>query len=269
MYWKTKKVPVDGHSVQSFSIGEGSEAILLVHGGPGAPSDYMREAHAFLPKAGYHVITWDQLGCGKSDKPESTSLWKIDRFTHEMEAIRKAYGLKRVHILGTAWGGMLSIEYALYYPKEIASLILVNTSPSITLLEREHEQYRKILKAQGSADLQKKLYESRLCRLAQWPKSLTYATKNISQPVLTTLYGPNLFDITGNLKNWERMRDIHVIDQPTLILSGEHYCSSIATQVQSHLQNSRYEILKGASRTPYFETPANYQSAVLSFLANY
>jgi Predicted hydrolases or acyltransferases (alpha/beta hydrolase superfamily) len=50
-------------------------------------------------------VTFDQLGTGASDRPTDPALWTIQRYVEEVEAVRKALGLGRVHLLGHSWGG--------------------------------------------------------------------------------------------------------------------------------------------------------------------
>ena len=59
------------------------------------------------------VILYDQLGSGRSDRPNDTALWRTDRFVEELDAVRRALGLHEVHILGHSWGGALATEYLL------------------------------------------------------------------------------------------------------------------------------------------------------------
>jgi proline iminopeptidase len=52
---------------------------------------------------GYRVVIHDQLGNGRSDKPRDKSLWTITRYVEEVEAVRRALKLGRVHLLGQSW----------------------------------------------------------------------------------------------------------------------------------------------------------------------
>src|SRR6476619_5420521 len=49
--------------------------LLLLHGGPGHPSYYLSPLEEL--SADRPVIFYDQLGCGRSDRPNDTSLWKL------------------------------------------------------------------------------------------------------------------------------------------------------------------------------------------------
>ena len=118
-------IPVtDGYRVWYRIVGGGADhediPLLALHGGPGVPHDYI-ENLADLASDTRRVVLYDQLGCGRSDQPDDTSLWRIDRFVEELGIVRRELDLDEVHLLGQSWGGMLAIEYALTQPvKQLA-----------------------------------------------------------------------------------------------------------------------------------------------------
>src|SRR5579885_653361 len=103
-------IPVDGYRVWYRIVGGGSEheqaPLMILHGGPGAPHDYI-ENLADLASDTRRVILYDQLGCGRSDQPDDTSLWRVERFVKELAIVRRELKLDRIHLLGQSWGGML------------------------------------------------------------------------------------------------------------------------------------------------------------------
>jgi proline-specific peptidase len=90
----------------------GKLPVLVLHGGPGFPHDYLEDLSG-LTDDGRTVVFYDQIGCGRSDHPDDPGLWVIDTFVDEVAAVRDALGLDRVHLLGHSWGGWLALEYAL------------------------------------------------------------------------------------------------------------------------------------------------------------
>ena len=86
--------------------------MLCLHGGPGA-----RRTTTSIPWEDLgerrQVIFYDQLGCGRSDKPDDTSLDAGLR--REVEVVRSALELDRFHLFGSSWGGQLSMQYILDY----------------------------------------------------------------------------------------------------------------------------------------------------------
>jgi proline-specific peptidase len=134
-------VPVDGFRVWYRSVGGGSDQegvpLLILHGGPGAPYDYLENLEAMASDR-QRVIFYDQLGCGRSDHPDDPSLCEVSRFADEVGTVRQELGLEHVNILGQSWGGMLAIEYALRQPSGPVSLILANTSVDYQNLTKVH-----------------------------------------------------------------------------------------------------------------------------------
>ena len=95
------RVPVPGGNVWYRSVGEGGVPLLALHGGPGAPSDYLKPLEQLADRR--RVVFYDQLGCGNSDIPDDRSLWTVERFMDELDAVRDALGLDRVHLFGSSW----------------------------------------------------------------------------------------------------------------------------------------------------------------------
>src|SRR5260370_19964134 len=126
--------------------------LLALHGGPGVRYDYMENV-ADLASGTRRVILYDQLGCGRSDKPDDTSLWRVDRFVEELGIVRRELGLDQVHLLGQSWGGMLAIEYALTQPRGLVSLILASTLSSMPMWTAEANRLRNELPPEGHATL--------------------------------------------------------------------------------------------------------------------
>ena len=109
-------IPVNGYRVWTRVVpGSGAPQrlpIVLLHGGPGVPSDYLEPLEA-LAREGRDVIRYDQLGCGRSDHPDDPTLLRVDRFVEELAQVRDDLGLERFHLYGQSWGGMLALEAAL------------------------------------------------------------------------------------------------------------------------------------------------------------
>jgi hypothetical protein len=64
--------------VDERAAANGKLPLLVLHGGPGLPHDYLED----LARLGGRrpVVFYDQLGCGSSDHPDDPSLWVMDTF---------------------------------------------------------------------------------------------------------------------------------------------------------------------------------------------
>ena len=283
---QTEEVTVDGYKLVTYSYGKGNNILLLLNGGPGLPCDYLRDPHIFLADEGYRVVAFDQLGCGNSDRPDDPSLWTIERYVEEVETVRRALGLQQFHLLGQSWGGWLSIEYALTYPDAIQSLILANTCGDLPHLTTELNRMRNAL---GSETVAMMLHHESLeqfehpeylaaitilnyrhvCRLkSEWPDSLMASLNDWNMGPYGTMQGPNEFLYIGNLKDWNRIPDMHRLKMPTLIITGTHDEIGPACALRMHnvLPDSEVVVCPNSSHVPFYEEPKEYFSALQNFL---
>ncbi len=130
-----KMIPVMGgkYKVWTKKVGDGKIKVLLLHGGPGLTHEYFECMESFFPQAGIEFYYYDQLGSHYSDHPTDTALWSVERFTDEVEEVRKGLGLDSFYLLGHSWGGMLTIEYAAKYPDHLQGAISSHIEVSATL----------------------------------------------------------------------------------------------------------------------------------------
>src|SRR5262245_57973413 len=127
-------VAVEGGRVAYEVHGTGTRTPLLVlHGGPGIPHDYLENLALLGDER--PVVFYDQLGCGRSDRPDDPRLWTRERFARELDAVRHALGLEQVVLYGHSWGSILAVDYltgaAGQRPSGVRGVILAGPALSI------------------------------------------------------------------------------------------------------------------------------------------
>jgi proline iminopeptidase len=283
---ETGSVQIGKHRVVTYSYGTGENVLFLLNGGPGLPCNYLREPMLRMVEDGYRVIIYDQLGCGASDRPKDPALWTISRYVEEVETVRQSLGLGQIHLLGHSWGGWLSIEYALTYPTALKSLVLSNTCADMPHLIEELNRLRASLGPETVAMMQRyeatgmlkhPAYEAAITilnyrhvlRLDQWPEPVRFSLGDWNMDVYGEMQGPNEFLYTGNLKNWNRVPDLHRITVPTLILCGHHdeLPPSCSMRMHQALPNSEIAVFPNSSHMPFYEEPEAYFARLRQFLA--
>lgn len=279
------RLEVPGGTVVAYEFGTGDDVVLCLNGGPGLPCDYLREAHSCLVDQGYRVVAFDQLGTGASSRPTDAALWTITRYVAEVEAVRTALDLGRVHLLGHSWGGWLSIEYALTHPKALKSLILADTNADMPHLVSELYRLREALGSETVAMMQRHEAEGtfthpeyqaaitllnyrHVCRLAEWPAPVKRSLDDWNMGPYETMQGPNEFLYTGNLKDWNRVPDLHRIEVPTLILCGQHdeLTPACSLRMKQHIAGAEIHVFPNSSHMPFYEEPAAYYPVLTAFL---
>lgn len=83
--------------------------ILVLHGGPGVPSDYLLPLCDVVPYR--TIIFYDQLGCGRSSGPDVKEAYSIESSLDDLELLIEKVGLRRFHLYGQSFGGILAFEY--------------------------------------------------------------------------------------------------------------------------------------------------------------
>jgi proline iminopeptidase len=229
----------NGYKVWTKRVGTGIP-ILTLHGGPGATHEYLKILGDILPSQGFQVIFYDQLGSGLSDKPTDVSLWKLDRFVEEVEQVRRALKLENFYLFGHSWGGLLAIEYSLKYQSHLRGLIISNMAASVPSYIASLERIKKQLPRDVQETLAyyekrgeyhnpeyekvmfNKVYTMNMCRVDPWPEFLEKALDDTNEQVYETMQGPNEFVVIGNLKDWDRWKDLSKITVPTVVLGARY-----------------------------------------------
>jgi pimeloyl-ACP methyl ester carboxylesterase len=95
--------------------------VLLLHG-KNFFGAYWKDTIKVLAENGYRVVVPDQIGFGKSSKPD------IHYSFHLMAANTKklldGLGVEKVVVIGHSMGGMLATRFALMYPQSVTHLVL-------------------------------------------------------------------------------------------------------------------------------------------------
>ncbi|UZJ43684.1 alpha/beta hydrolase [Marinimicrobium sp. C6131] len=98
--------------------------VLLLHGKNFA-ADYWERTARHLQKKGYGVLMPDQVGFGKSSKPEHYQ-FSFEALAANTRELADSLELEQLVVMGHSMGGMLAIRFALQYPDSAEQLVLVN-----------------------------------------------------------------------------------------------------------------------------------------------
>jgi len=283
-------ISYSGHNLAYRVVGAGEvpEALplLVLHGGPGASYDYLQPLET-LAQHGRRVIFYDQLGSGRSDHPEDPGLWTVDYYVAEVEGVRAALGLERLHLLGHSWGGMLGMEYALTQPSGLESLTIASSpanaqlwvSEANRLLSelpqdiqdtiRQHEEAGTIDSPEfQAASLQ--FYQRHVCRLNPWPPYVTRSFDFLAEypQVYNVMQGHSEFVITGSLKDWDVTSRLAEITVPVLITSGrfDEATPSVAGAVHAAINGSQWVLFESSSHMAHVEETEGYVQVLSDFL---
>lgn len=271
---------------KSFGSGRAG-TVLCLHGGPGS-GHYLGIPMAQLARDGYRVVFYDQLGAGRSDSPRDRLLYTVERYVEEVEGIRQALGLGKVHLWGASWGAFLGVAYGVKYSANLKSLMVQSGTSSVPLCRAEFMRLREELPKDVLETLKKHealeeyshpeylnavefVYKRHVCRMDPWPpfmRSLVDRMGAASSLVYRVMWGENEFLPEGNLLYWDVTDELGKVECPTLVTCGEFDEVTPANSELIHrgVKNSELVVFKGCSHLIMYEDPEAYLRVHREFL---
>ncbi|KAJ8690807.1 hypothetical protein PTI98_012206 [Pleurotus ostreatus] len=190
-------------------------------------------------------------------------------------------------LLGNSWGGMLAAHFASTQTTPgLKSLIVSNSPASIPLLKEATEalidrypdaaaKMRKHAEAGTFTDPEYRLaaqsiHAQHFCRAHPIPEDLMTSLTSVSKDptVFSTMVGPSVYHITGNIKTWSIINKLNKISCPMLLISSPHdfvQPSAITPWFQG-VPKVKWVELQNSTHMPMFEEPERYFDVLVAFL---
>lgn len=181
--------------------------VLFLHGGPG--SGCRPQHRSYFDPARYHIILFDQRGCGRSLPAGELTHNDMAHLINDMEAIRELLAIEKWQLFGGSWGATLALCYARQYPQRVLSMILRGT-----FLGRQQD-IDWVYGSGGASNVFADAWQDFIKDVpaAQQQKPLAYYFQQLNDP------DPEVQQQTANtLQQWEAtivmMRDTPVYEAP-------------------------------------------------------
>ena len=282
-------VPVHGYQFFWKSVGDPgpSGTIVTLHGGPGATHDYLL-CFADMAAHGYRVVFYDQLGCGRSELARDEAEYTVERDVADLEEFRQALGIDRMHLLGSSYGGLLAMAYALAHPEPIRTLTIASGLASVPLTVAEMRRLCRELPPPFPAYLDRHdargefqhpeylaavdlFYRRHLCRLSPWPAEVAYTLEHANSAKYRVMNGPNEFTITGTIRAWDATDRLGEIRIPTLVTVGRYdeVTPVVAESIHRGIAGSELVVFPASSHTAFWEERPRYMQTLNEFLGQH
>lgn len=191
----------DGHRVYFAQYGNTKgDVVLTVHGGPGSKSKLKYVKGYDLER--YHVLSFDQRGCGESLPAGEIKSNTTQDLIADMERLREKLKIDKWYIAGGSWGAALTLGYAQAHPERVKGLLL-----SSVFLARPRDVEWAFCKNNGIERLFPDLWEQRVKFLKKHGATPASAAKVLSKKILEGKDGvvkeivAGVYDWEGNLMN--------------------------------------------------------------------
>jgi proline iminopeptidase len=229
-------LPVRGGRIWYRKSGTGSGTpMVLLHGGPGAGSYYLKPFEAIGDDR--PVVRYDQLGAGKSDRLTDTALMNIPRFVEELDSLRRALRIDKWFLNGHSWGTVLALEYYKAHPEHVAGIVFGGSVFDWPAYARETEAWTKQMsdssqraiaawKKGGSPDTPAfQAANNEFYSKFVWRRPVMVDRDSTGRQFGNEQYnymqGAYEYVVTGTLKNYDARADLPRIKVPVLSTTGE------------------------------------------------
>ncbi|ELS03238.1 putative hydrolase or acyltransferase of alpha/beta superfamily [Xenococcus sp. PCC 7305] len=203
---------------------------FLVHGGPGVDHSSYKLGFSPLSRE-MQLVYFDHRGQGRSARGDKET-YTLENNIEDMEALRQYLGLDKIVVIGTSYGGMVALSYAIRYPQRVSHLIVIATVADSRFIARA----QALLAKQGT-EAQKicaeRLWSGKFANEAQLKEyfqvmgpmySLTYDPQLSAESWDRTIYSIDAINMAfgGFLRNYNVLGQLPTITAPTLVIAGRH-----------------------------------------------
>ena len=266
---------VRGVSLFERRVGHGPPAVVL-HGGPGADHGYLLPGFDALAE-GRELVYYDQRGGGRSPVSRDVPVgWREQ--VADLDALREAWGLDRLVLVGYSWGGLLAQLYATEHPERVDRLALVSAAPSWRAARDEFERRfaernlapaleaeRRALRESSLRERDPEAYERRLFELAVVPYFYDPAKARELTPF--RVVGRTQQEVWRSLGDYDLRPSLQRLRLPAFVLHGEDDPIPIdASRETARLLGAEFHALDRCGHCPHVERLEDFRRLVDAFL---
>jgi pimeloyl-ACP methyl ester carboxylesterase len=215
--------------------------IVFLHAGSGSSALWQAQVD-FFAGAGYRCIAYDRRARAAA--------------ADELEALASELGLDRFHLVGTAAGGIVAVDYALSFPQRLRTLVVANSifgiqdkayvaamrrlrpSPQFDALPVEVRELGPSYRAANPDGARR------------WAEASRHATPQATHNPIT-------------------FAALETIRAPTLLLTGDadlYMPPSLLREVAAHIKGCRTIVVPECGHSAFWEQPEIFNREVLEFL---
>lgn len=259
-----KTAMVFGAKINYVETGDPAKpTVILLHGLGGSVANWATNTSALAQN--YHVIALDQIGFGKSDKPflkyrVGTYVDFLDKFMSELK-------IEKASLVGNSMGGWVAGLMAVKYPKRVEKIVLADAAGLIPANYNEAQIYQ--LNNSTRDEIRANL------KLIFASPALQNNEALVDQFMTARIIANDGGTINSIIESIKRREDflndrLGEIKKPTLIIWGKQdglLPLADATTFNKGIAGSELVIFDACGHVPQFEKAADFNKAVLAFLA--
>ncbi len=252
-------VELPGVNLWYTDTGGAGRPVIFLHAASGTSESWGYQLPVFTA-AGYRCICYDRRGWGRSQIVISDG--DLDNVSDDLHGLVNHLGLECFHLVATAAGGIVGLDYTLSYPEHVCSLVIATTIGGV-----EDTAYREVQQRLRPPEIQRLPVELR--ELGPSYRGLNPdGTRHWIE--IERSSRPGGHDVSRQaLKQPMTYARLETMQVPTLALSGGADLLSppaLMRLLAAHIPSSQFVVIPEAGHAAFWEQPEEWNRLVLDFL---
>ena len=258
-----------------YTVKGDGKPLLLIHGYGAGMWVWEKQIEALSQS--YRVYVLDLIGHGFSDRPKVS--YTPETYIHFLRDFMDGVGIEKATLIGNSMGGGIAWAMAILYPERVDRLILINCVPPDVLHQVKNESFRTLVAIKDIPILPYLVIAARGKNSIRWILLECVSNIKLITPEVVSRQYP-LSKIKGStwvlystFKHAEEAlklkNQLSMIHKPTLFIWGERdliFPPQVGEAFHQAVAGSKFLKVEKSGHIPMWETPAEVNQAILSFL---
>jgi pimeloyl-ACP methyl ester carboxylesterase len=248
-----------GTRLAYWDTGGSGQAILLLHPATGSARIWSYQQPVFV-RAGYRVIAYSRRGYGGSNPVPKENPGTA---AGDLHALVDVLGVNKFHLVGSAAGGGIAVDYAHSHPERLLSLVIACAIGGV--LDKDYVELSARLRPKGFDEMPATFRELSPAYRAANPEGAD-AWAALERSALT---GNRLGQQPANKISWASLARMKV---PALVIGGDADLAvppPILRLYASHIPGAEVVSVPEAGHSLYWERPDIFNRTLLDFFAKH
>jgi pimeloyl-ACP methyl ester carboxylesterase len=255
-------VDVPGAQIFYKDSGGGGVPVVFLHAFTGSADVWEHQIPAFT-RAGYRFIAYDRRGFGRTvaaaNGPASTA-------AEDLLALVDHLKIQKFHLVATAGGGFVGVDFAISYPQRLRSFTLLCSIAGVS--DPDYVEATRRIRPDGFEKMPNTFLElspsyrfSNPDGVARWSE---FERKNRAPEAVRGPAQPS--------KNRVTLAMIEGIKTPTLVMAGDadlYAPPALMRRIADHIQGAQFIAIPDAGHSIWWEAPDTFNRAVLTFIGQH
>ena len=242
--------------------------VVFLHGIGADSESFAFQLEAFAT-AGYHAVSWDMPGYGRS---LPLTPMTFPGLAKSLQQLLEELNVPAVHVVGHSIGGMIAQQLARTAQEKLLTMVLAQTSPAFGSKDGEFqrkfiaERLQPLQRGQSMADIATEVLPS-LVGVDPDKKGVELAHKCMSR-----VPNDSYVAAVKCLVEFEGRDHLPFIGVPTLVLAGENDSNapvSMMKKMAQKIPGAEFTVIPSAGHLAPMGNPDAFNHTVLDFLSRH